>query len=63
MALTDDGTRLYVEDDGDPKAQDPIATLYGITVSSGAVSPIPLLSTNDYSATAWPSARTARPST
>jgi sugar lactone lactonase YvrE len=50
MALTNDGTRLYVEDDGDPNAQDGIATLYEITVSSGAVRPIPLLSTDDYSA-------------
>jgi sugar lactone lactonase YvrE len=48
MALTSDGTRLYVEDDGDAEAQDNKATLYEITLSSGDVRPIELLSTNDY---------------
>lgn len=47
MALSADGTKLFVEDDGDPD-QSAMAILYEIVVSSGAVRGIPLLSTEDF---------------
>jgi hypothetical protein len=51
MTLTEDGTRVFIEDDGDPgQASD--AILYEITLATMGVRAIPLLSTDDFATSA-----------